>query len=125
MLMRVASKAASAAHHLLVKVKAAAVIGLLDAQQHIIDLAFAEQQSAAWKPDHEPSAPAANAEQALGNDAGKISGVALNPETTSLLRSADGSAQAGGMHSSSVWTFDAWLQHAWVHLALLWLWQCN
>lgn len=104
MLIRVASKASSTAHHLLVKIKAAAVIGLLDAQQQIIDPAFAEQQkqAAACRHDQELSAIAADAKHSPVDDAVcKSSGPApLNSETMSILRSADGITQAGGSHSS-------------------------
>ena len=100
MLIRVASKAASAAHHLLVKVKAAAVIGLLDAQQQIIDLAFAEPQlqaAAAWRHDQETVADAELT--SVDNAVCKSSGPAWNAETMSILRSADGGTQASGFHS--------------------------
>jgi hypothetical protein len=104
MLIRVASKASSAAHHLLVKVKAAAVIGVLDAQQQIIDLAFVDQQkqAAAWGHDPDPSAAAADATHTPVDDVVcKSSALApLNPETMSILRSADGIIQAGGFYSS-------------------------
>jgi hypothetical protein len=106
MLIRVASKALSAAHHLLVKVKAAAVIGLLDAQQQIIDLAFAfaeqQKQAAACRHDQELAAFTADAEHTPADDAVcKFSAPAsLNPETMSVMRSADGITQAGGFHSS-------------------------
>ena len=117
MLIRVASKAASAAHHLLVKVKAAAVIGLLDAQQQIIDLAFAEPQlqaAAAWRHDQETVADAELT--SVDNAVCKSSGPAWNAETMSTLRSADGGTQASGFHSGLACTLAALLlQHVYTH----------
>lgn len=91
----VVSNAAAAARELLVRLKAAVMLGMLDAQQQTIDLAFAEQPAATVE-GSKAGDPSDEADQTPVQSQGGAGSALrrLNPETMSILHGADGDTQA-------------------------------